>query len=163
MAVERGFMFSFIMMGDTAMDNETLKFWSTFEKETGEKVEALSEGIWYRVPDSNIGHEGILILTDKTFRFKFIPKTPIPAYMGLSVSPELEDETEFTVARRDIVSVNLPKRSFFSWLIRSAFPRSSVVVCDNNGEKTYIFSAMSNDIMVALGKAWPAYARPTVR
>jgi hypothetical protein len=146
------------------MDNETREYWSAFEKETGEKVEALSEGIWYRVPDGDTCHEGILILTDKTFRFKFVPQTPIPACMGSGIAPGFEDKTEFTVSRSDIVSVNLPKRGFFSWLIRRAFPRSSIVVCDKHGEKNYVFSVNpTSDIMYALRKAWPAHVGTIVR
>jgi hypothetical protein len=137
------------------MDNEVADFWSAFEKETGEKVEARSEGVWYRVPNSGAGHEGLLILTNKSFRFKYVPKTVAPL-MGPGLSPEFVDETEFTVARGDIVSVRLPKRGFFAWIVRRSFPRCSMVTRGKGGEKTYVFSVdPSSGLLAALAKAWP--------
>ena len=144
------------------MIDEAAEFWSAFEKETGEKVEARGEGNWFRVPESSAGHEGLLILTDKSFRFKYVPE-PYRPWMGAGISPELEDRSEFTVARSDIVSVQVPKRGFFARLTRSAFPRYSVVTRTESGEKTYVFSVdSSSGLIAALEKAWPAVAGTVV-
>jgi hypothetical protein len=138
------------------MVDEAAEFWSSFEKETGEKVEARSEGTWFHVPESSAVHEGLLILTDKSFRFKYVPEPHRP-WMGSGTSSELEDRAEFTVARSDIVSVTVPKRGFFARLTRSAFPRCSVVTHTESGEKTYVFSVdPSSGLIAALEKAWPA-------
>ena len=138
------------------MADEVTEFWSAFEKETGEKVEARSEGNWIHAPESAAVHEGLLILTDKSFRFKYVPDTERPL-MGVGTSPELEDRSEFTVARRDIVSVHAPKRGFFARLVRRTFPRFSVVARGESGEKTYVFSADPlSGLIGALEKAWPA-------
>ena len=138
------------------MADEEAKFWSAFEKETGEKVEARSEGDWIHVPESGARREGLLILTDKSFRFKYVPDTLRPL-MGAGISPELEDRSEFTIARGDIVSVRLPKQGFFARLVRRPFPRCSVVARGESGEKTYLFSVdPSSGLVGALEKGWPA-------
>jgi hypothetical protein len=135
---------------------ESALFWKGFETETGEKVEARSEGIWYNVPGNNARHEGLLILTDKSFRFKYIPNTR-PPYMGLSYSSESQNQTEFTLARGDIVSARLPRRGFLGWLFRRNLPLSAVVARGRDGEKTYTFSSdPATGLIAALGKAWPA-------
>ena len=134
------------------MADEYAEFWSDFEKETGEKVEARSEGKWYRVPGERAVPEGLLILTDKSFRFKYVPDTLRPL-MGACTSPEREDRAEFNVARSDIVSVRVPKRGFFARLIRRAFPRCSIVA---RGERTYEFAAdPSSGLIAALERDWP--------
>ena len=56
------------------MVDEAAEFWRAFEKETGETVEARGEGNWFRVPESGSAHEGLLILTDKSFRFTYVPE-----------------------------------------------------------------------------------------
>jgi hypothetical protein len=144
------------------MADEAAEFWSAFEKETGEKVEARGEGNWFRAPESGVVHEGLLILTDKSFRFKYVSE-PYRPWMGAGTSPELEDRTEFTVARGDIVSVTVPKRGFFARLTRSALPRYSVVTRSESGQKTYVFSVdPSSGLIAALEKAWPAAAGTVV-
>jgi hypothetical protein len=141
------------------MADEAAEFWNAFEKETGEKVEARSEGRWFRVPESSAAHEGLLILTDRSFRFKYVPE-PYRPFMGSGTSPELEDRTEFTVARGDIVSVSVPKRRFFARLTSSISPRCSVVTRSEGKEKTYVISAddPSSGLVATLEKAWPAVA-----
>ncbi len=145
------------------MVDEAAEFWSDFEKETGEKVEARGEGDWFRVPESNAVHEGLLILTDKSFRFKYVPEPKKP-WMGEGMTPvEREDRTEFTVARGDIVSVSIPKRGFFARLTRGVFPRCCVVARSEGGEKTYMFSIdPSSGLIAALEKSWPVVAGTVV-
>lgn len=145
------------------MADEEAKFWNAFEEETGEKVEARSEGDWIHMPETGARREGLLILTDKSFRFKYVPDTVRPL-MGAGVSPELEDRSEFTVARGDIVSVSLPKQGFFARLVRRPFPRCSVVTRGKSGEKTYVFSVdTSSGLVGALEKGWPAVRRVAVQ
>jgi hypothetical protein len=136
------------------MGDEAAEYWSAFEKETGEKIEARCEGNWLHVPNSGAVHEGLLVLTDKSLRFKYVTDTLRP-YMT-TVAPEFEDRSEFTIARDDIVSVRVPKRGFFARLFGRAFPRYSVVARSESGEKTYVFSAdPSSTFITALTKTWP--------
>jgi hypothetical protein len=149
------------------MADEVQEFWKVFERETGEKVVAKSEGIWLHVPDGDMGHEGILILTDKSFRFKYVRDTQRSVLgMGRSTGSENIDRSEFTVARSDVVSMLGPKRGFFAWLFRRAMPRCSIVAREhgNAAETTYTFSAdPSSGLIAALGKAFPAPAKKSER
>ena len=145
------------------MADEAAEFWNSFEKETGEKVQARSEGKWFRVPGSSEAHEGLLILTDKSFRFKYVPE-PYRPWMGAGISPEREDRTEFTVARDDIVSVRVPKRGFFARLFQPTFPRFSLVTRGVNGEKIYELSPdPSSNLISTLAKIWPATIKKEIR
>ena len=145
------------------MTVEADQFWSQFEKETGEKVEARAIGEFYKEQDSSSGYWGLLILTDKSFRFKYVPEPKKP-WMGEGMTPvEREDRTEFTVARGDIVSVSFPKRGFFARLTRGVFPRCCVVTRSESGEKNYVFSIdPSSGLIAALEKSWPVVAGTVV-
>ncbi len=141
------------------------EFWRAFEKETGEKVEARSEGQWFRVLEDNTRPEGwgiwgLLILTDKSFRFRYVRETCESAMIRNAVVPfEPKDPAEFTVSREDIVSVCSMKRGFFKRFVRSGFSRCSVVARGKSGEKTYLFSAdPSSGLIAALEKVVPCHA-----
>ena len=108
------------------MEGEVKEFWDTFETETGEKVEARSEGNWIHGVGSAREGRGLLILTDKSFRFKYVPDTIRP-FMSSRMTSDNADRAEFTVERRDIVSVRVPKRGFFARLFPAHFP--TLLVC----------------------------------
>lgn len=145
------------------MADEVQEFWKEFERETGERVVARSEGMWYHVPTTDIGTEGLLILTNKSFRFKYVPDTQKSILgMGLSSGLNVIDESEFIVARSDVVSMLGPKRGFFAMLFRRAMPRCSIVARERGAasERTYAFSAdPSSGLIAALEKAFSAPAQ----
>ena len=137
------------------MDDEVKEFWGAFETETGEKVEARSEGNWIHGIGPTREGKGLLILTDKSFRFKYVPDSIRP-FMSSRMTSDNADRAEFTVERRDIVSVRVPKRGFFARLFRRTFPDCSFVARSAGGEKTNMFSAdPSSGLIAALEKAWP--------
>jgi hypothetical protein len=121
------------------MADEAAEFWSEFEKETGEKVEARCIGEYYRTQDSSSGLWGLLVLTDKSFRFKHLPSenwiSSLFKRVGRSSGPK--EVVEITIPRGEIVSVNSPKRDFFARIFGPAFPRLTITGPD---EKTYLFS-----------------------
>jgi hypothetical protein len=144
------------------MDDKVKEFWGAFEAETGEKVEARSEGNWIHGTGPAREGQGLLILTDKSFRFKYVPDAIRP-FVSSRMTPESENRAEFIVERRDIVSVRGPKRGIFARLFRRAFPRCSFVARSASGEKTYVFSAdPSSGLIAALEKAWPSFAGAVV-
>lgn len=101
-------------------------------------------------------------MTDKSFRFKYVVDAPRP-FISTVIPAEQEDESEFTVARSTIVSVQTPKKGFFRWLTRRGNPHCSVVARDEHGEKTYEFSVdISTGLIAALRKGWPAAARTSI-
>ncbi len=141
------------------MAGDVEKFWKAFERETGEKVEAQSEGTWFRTEDAGSdGRDiwGLLILTDKSFRFKYVPETFETAMMRNGIrSSEPDGQPEFIVPRGDIVSVCSRKQGFFKRVIRPGFPRCAVVTGGRNGAKTYVVSAdPSSGLVAALKKVF---------
>ena len=144
------------------MADEVAEFWNAFEKETGEKVEARAEGNWIRVSGSGAVHEGLLILTDKSFRFKYVPDTLRP-FMGTRIPPALEDRSEFTVG----AATSSPYTSRTGASLRGLSTgacRAAPWSCAVKVDKTYLFSAdPSGGLIGALEKAWPAVARTVVR
>jgi hypothetical protein len=135
--------------------DEVAAFWNAFEKETGEKVEARSEGEWFHIPIRRRGLWGLLILTNKTFRFKYVPEDLRSSlYMSTAISGEPRDEAGFIISRSDIIAVHAPSRSFLSWVFRSAYPRSSVVAQVGKRSSTYVFAAdPTNGLVAALVKS----------
>lgn len=144
------------------MADEAAEFWSDFERETGEKVVAKAIGEFYEVEDATNGLWGLLILTDKSFRFKHMPSDNwlSSIFKRAARSAKPREPVELTVAIGDIASVNAPQRSFFARLFGPAFPRFAVVVrasadADASAsEKRYVFSVdTSGGFLLALEKA----------
>lgn len=79
--------------------DEAEKFWVDFEARTGEKVVARSMGIWHENGEEK-GPWGILILTDKAFRYKYMPSDTL--VLGLFRSPESKS------AKREAVEIVAP-------------------------------------------------------
>jgi hypothetical protein len=75
------------------------KFWSDFEAQTNEQVAARSMGIWHENGEED-GPWGLLVLTDKSFRFKHMPSDKL--ILGLFRAPEGKG------AKREIVDIVVP-------------------------------------------------------
>ena len=108
------------------MDDEAKEFWGAFETETGEKVEARSEGNWIHGIGPTREGRGLLILTDKSFRFKYVPDTIRP-FMSSRMTSDSADRAEFTVERaRHRLRARAEAR-----LLRAAFPAHfpTLLVC----------------------------------
>jgi hypothetical protein len=145
------------------MADEAAEFWSAFEKETGEKVEARAIGEYYKGQDLSIGLWGLVILTDKSFRFKHMPSenwmSTIFKRMDRSAKPK--EPLELRFAREDILALNAPNRGFFAKLFGPAFPRFGLKVrsapdaaqAGAAGEEEHLFSVdPSGGVLAALEK-----------
>ena len=103
------------------------KFWSDFEAQTGEKVVAKAMGIWEENGNDK-GLWGILILTDKSFRFRHIPSEGL--ILGLFRLPEGKREkrepVEIVAPLDSISSVRGEERNWLSRLFGSPFRRFEV-------------------------------------
>jgi hypothetical protein len=121
------------------MADEAAEFWTAFEKETGEKVEARCIGEYYRTQDTSSGLWGLLVLTDKSFRFKHMPSenwlSSLFKRVGRSSGPK--EVIDITIPRSEITSVISPKRDFFARVFGPAFPRLTITGPEG---KTYLFS-----------------------
>jgi hypothetical protein len=140
------------------MADEATEFWDTFEKETGEKVEARSIGEWYEEGDKRPGVWGLLVLTDKAFRFRHMPSDNWLTSLFRRADKAKRDQALDIVLTRELVSaVIVPKRSFLGKLFGPAFPRFAVKTQEAEGEKHYVFSAdPTNGFITAIEKAFPA-------
>jgi hypothetical protein len=103
------------------------KFWADFEAQTSEKVVARSMGIWHENGEEK-GLWGILILTDKTFRYKYMPSDSL--IMGLFRFPDSKAATREAVdlvAPLDRISlITEPERGWLARLFGSPFRRFEV-------------------------------------
>jgi hypothetical protein len=141
------------------MADEAAEFWSAFEKETGEKVEARSIGEWYKGNNSQAGVWGLLVLTDKSFRFRHMPSDNwlLSIFKRADRSSESKQPIDLVIPRDDIVAVKAPKGGFLARLTGPAFPRFSVKRRAEEGETLFSFSAdPSSGLLAALIKAAPA-------
>jgi hypothetical protein len=141
------------------MADEAAEFWSAFEKETGEKVEARSIGEWYKGNDAQLGLWGLLVLTDKSFRFKHMPSDNwlLSLFKRAARPSEPKQPIDIVIPRGDIVAVKAPKVGFLARLIGPAFPHFSVKRRAEEGETLFVFSAdPSSGLLAALIKAAPA-------
>ncbi len=111
------------------MADEAAEFWNDFEKETGEKVESRAIGEYYRDMDPATGLWGLLILTDKSFRFKHMPSENwlSSIFKRVDRKSKPKEPVEITIPRERIVSVNAPKRGLAARLFGPAFPRFTLV------------------------------------
>lgn len=138
-------------------DDEAKEFWDAFESETGEKVEARSIGEYYRDGDESSGIWGLVVLTDKSLRFKHMPSDnwfSALFKMGGRSSKQAKAPIELAIPRSDILSMEGPKRGFLARLVGPAFHRFSVTARSEEGERRYLFSIdPSSDIIPSIEKA----------
>ncbi len=143
------------------MADEAAEYWSAFEKETGEKVVARSIGEFYRARDDSSGLWGLLVLTDKSFRFKHMPSENwLSSMFRRADKSRPAAPVEITIPRANILSLHVPARGFFARLLGPAFQRFTITARDAGvaieaaGEKNYLFSFdPSSGILAALQKA----------
>ncbi|HET7839304.1 MAG TPA: hypothetical protein VFL04_06060 [Rectinemataceae bacterium] len=106
------------------MDAEAERFWSEFERETGEKVVARAVGSWYEDGSDERGVWGLVVLTDASFRFKYLPSENWFASLFRAARREpARAVADITVPRESLVAMKEPHRTLASRLFGSAFPR----------------------------------------
>jgi hypothetical protein len=106
------------------MEPEAEKFWSDFERETGEQVEARSIGTWYEGGKDDNGVWGLVILTNASFRFKYLASenwfSSIFKSGRRGPARVIED---IVVPREELVELIEAQRGLLSRIFGSAFPR----------------------------------------
>jgi hypothetical protein len=142
--------------------DEAEKFWSDFEAQTNEKVVARAMGIWHEKGEEK-GPWGLVILTDKTFRFKYMPSESL--LMGLFRPPEgkgAKREAVDIVAPLDrIAALAEEKKGRLSRLFGSPFRRFEIAWDDSSGaeRRRESFSVdPSGDLLEKLRRSLPGLA-----
>ncbi len=107
--------------------DEAERFWTTFEAETGEHVMGRAIGIWHEAGSAK-GLWGLMILTDRSFRFKYLPSQSL--ILGLFRAPNgnapAREEVNIVVPLEQILSIKEQEGGWLSRLFGSPFPRVSV-------------------------------------
>ena len=143
------------------MDDEALEYWKTFESETGEKVEARGMGALHGqaaqgMSGSDQGTWGLLVLTDKSFRFRHIPSQNWLSSMFKSGSRKgsVDKPFEIVIAREDLLELSRPAGGFFARFLSPPYPRFFLRSRGVAGEETSQFSVdSSGGFLSALEKA----------
>jgi len=146
------------------MEKTAEQFWAEFEAETGEKVEARAMGTYRASGEKGDGVWGLVILTDRSFRFRFMPKqvrlTSLFAKRGESepaVAP-----VDIVAARAEVLSVSIPERGFFARVLGPAYPRFEVAWREGAETRRACLSAdPSTGLFERLKAAFPAALAPT--
>jgi hypothetical protein len=123
------------------MNDEAERFWTQFEAETGEKVEAKSIGTWYEGPEDR-GIWGLLVITDRSFRFKYVPSDNWLASLikprGALSGPR--KDADIAVSKADLLSLEEPRRGFMARLFGPVFPRFTLAWSEEGKERQESFS-----------------------
>jgi hypothetical protein len=131
-------------------DDEATEFWRTFEGDTGEKVSSRSIGEWLRPSAPSLW--GLVILTDKSLRFKHLPsenwleslfkKNPLG-------KAESDKPVDIVIPLGELEAKLEEKRGIIARIVGPAFPRFTA---KRRGEETeYLFSVdPSSGIISAL-------------
>jgi hypothetical protein len=135
------------------MADEAAKFWETFEKETGEKVQVRSMGEFFRSSDRGSGVWGLLVLTDKSFRFKHMPNDNwlLSLFRRADRSSEPEKVEDIVIPREEILAVQAPRADFLERLFGPAFKQLSILSREEGEEVRRQFSVdPSSGLLAAL-------------
>lgn len=144
------------------MADDAAAFWEAFEKETGEKVQARSMGEVFRAEDRGRGIWGLLILTDKSFRFKHMPNDNwlFSLFRRMDRSSEPEKIEDIAIPRDDILAVKTPRRNLFDKLFGPAFTQIAILRRSEGGEISHQFSLdPGSGLLAALSKLGAAERR----
>jgi len=100
-------------------------YWKRFEQETGERVEARTMGQWFEGASADDGLWGLLVLTDRSVRFRHQPSdnwfSSFVKNQSRSSSPR--GPIEIVVPRDRLVGLEEARRGFLDRLFGPAFPR----------------------------------------
>jgi hypothetical protein len=135
------------------MADDATEFWEGFEKETGEKVEARSIGEYFKGGPGDIGVWGLLILTDKSFRFKYMPSEHwiFAIFKRSDKTRPKEKPVDIVISREDMTGFKAPKRDLMSRIFAPAFPRCIVKYRGPDGERDCVFTLdPSSGLLAAL-------------
>jgi hypothetical protein len=131
------------------------KFWADFESESGEKVAARSIGELIE-EEGKPGRWGLLILTDKAFRFKHMPSENwiLSLFKRGDMAADKREPVDLRIPREDILELLRPRRGFLGRLLGPAFPQFSLRYRVEGGEETRFFTVdPGTGLLAALEKA----------
>ena len=134
------------------------RYWRAFESETGEKVATKAMGQWREASGNEFW--GLLILTDRSLRFRHMPgKAWISTILPSARSPSGSDETLEILMPLGLVDLlTLPRRGFRARLMGPPWPSFTLSWREGPEEgaatRTETFTVNDNEgFIAALGRA----------
>ena len=120
------------------MEDRATQFWNEFETETGERVESRAMGAMFERDGDEQGLWGLLILTDKSFRFKHMPSENWLMSLFKMRRPESSTAkpVNIVVPRSELLALTEPRRSFFARAFGPAFARFNLSWREGEAERT---------------------------
>ncbi len=146
------------------MDKSAEQFWAEFEAETGEKVEARAMGTYRASGEKGEGVWGLVVLTDRSLRFRFMPKQT--RLTSLFTKPRESEPAvapvDIVAPRAEVASISMPERGFFARVFGPAYPPFEVAWREGGETRRACFSAdPSTGLFERLKAAFPAAGLPT--
>ena len=134
------------------MADKVKEFWDTFERETGEKVEARCLGKYFPDGSDREGKWGLLVLTDKAFRFRETPSDDMFFGLAKNVFKKASSSAlaDLHLPLAQIAAMSFPPRGFLSRVFGSS---ASGFFLDHGGRSYRFESEMKNGFVEALEKA----------
>jgi len=104
---------------------EAERYWKDFETETGELVEKQAMGQCFAENEGDEGCWGLLILTDRSFRFREVPSENWLSSLvkGRRTLERKREPLELIVPREGLLQAQSPRLGFLSRLFPPPWPR----------------------------------------
>jgi hypothetical protein len=137
------------------MNADAEKFWRDFEVETGEKVQTRGLGQLLGEDGREMSTWGLLILTDKAFRFRSMQSEPWFASLlnfG-SRKTEAKKPLDLVFALTDIASVEVESRSLLGRIFGSPYRRFAIVLKGASSPTTAFLADPGDGFIAALKQA----------
>lgn len=141
------------------MDERAQRFWDEFEAETGERVESRAMGAWLAREGSEEWLWGLLVLTDKSFRFRHLPSdnwlSSLLRFGRRESEAPKREEVSMAVARGEVVAVVEPRRGFLARAFGPAFAAFDLVWREGEAERRARFQVDPSADLLAKMRALP--------
>ncbi len=138
------------------MDEAALRYWRKFENETGEIPGDRAVGQWYQ-EGGREGLWGLLVISDKSFRFRYLPSDNWLNHLFASRSRDdsTQESIEIAIPLAAITAVESPERGLWSRIFGSQQASFMVDWSGVEGPRRESFSADSRRFVEALRSALP--------
>ncbi|HUX36635.1 MAG TPA: hypothetical protein VMV44_01915 [Rectinemataceae bacterium] len=136
------------------MDEAALRYWKKFENETGEIPGTRAVGQWFQAGERE-GLWGLLVITDKSLRFRHLPSDNWLNHLFTSRAREesTPESIEIVIPLAFIAEVGSPDRSLWSRIFGSQQASFIVDWSTAEGPRRESFSADSRRFVEALRSA----------
>ena len=136
------------------MDEAAQRYWKKFEEETGEKPGARCVGQWLG-GGSREGLWGILVITDRSLRFRHLPSENWLArlFRPRDAEDAASEPMEIIVPLSSVTNVRTPDKGWWGRIFGTQQLQFEVNWTAIEGSRTEVFGADSRQFVEALRRA----------